>query len=176
MTFCVHWMKLTFLFFFVPFSGSVPSDRIVASSMSTFPPLALKLVVHSEARRPPVEVANQALMPGSSICGGLLAQSITPRSCRWLRVSSLSNISRKKGCASAAVNNARWCYLDSTTILPQNTSKYVVRTFFVRVCNQIDISNSNYAQVFTGHDLCIVHNCFTLTITFLWWHNRLTTY
>ena len=25
----------------------------------------------------------------------------------------------KKGCASAAVNNARWCYLDSTTILPK---------------------------------------------------------
>ena len=119
MTFCVHWMKLTFLFFSFVFSGSVPSDRIVASSMSTFPPLALKLVVHSEARRLPVEVANQALMPGSSICGGRLAQSITPRSCRWLRVSSLSNISRKKGCASAAVNNARWCYLDSTIILPK---------------------------------------------------------
>ena len=96
LTFCVHWMKLTFLSFFVRSSGSVPSDRIVASSMSTFPPLALKLVVHSEARRLPVEVANQALMPGSSICGGRLAQSITPRSCRWLRVSSLSNISRKK--------------------------------------------------------------------------------
>ena len=88
--------ETNFSLFFVPFSGSVPSDRIVASSMSTFPPLALKLVVHSEARRLPVEVANQALMPGSSICGGLLAQSITPRSCRWLRVSSLSNILRKK--------------------------------------------------------------------------------
>ena len=93
--------------FFVRSSGWVPSDRIVASSMSTFPPLALKLVVHSEARRLPVEVENQALMPGSSICGGRLAQSITPRSCRWLRVSSLSNISREKGCASAVVNNAR---------------------------------------------------------------------
>jgi hypothetical protein len=88
--------ETNFSLFFVRFSGSVPSDRIVASSMSTFPPLALKLVVHSEARRLPVEVANQALMPGSSICGGRLAQSITPRSCRWLRVSSLSNISRKK--------------------------------------------------------------------------------
>merc|ERR1712156_162093 len=72
-------------------SGSVPSDQIVASSMSTFPPLELKLAVHSEARRPQEVVANQALMPGSNICGGRLAQSITPRSCHWHRVSSLSN-------------------------------------------------------------------------------------
>ena len=78
-------------FFFSACSGSVPSDQIVASSMSTFPPLELKLAVHSEARRPREVVANQALMPGSNICGGRLAQSITPRSCHWHRVSSLSN-------------------------------------------------------------------------------------
>merc|ERR1712156_142041 len=72
-------------------SGSVPLDQIVASSMSTFPPLELKLAVHSEARRLREVVANQALMPGSNICGGRLAQSITPKSCHWHRVSSLSN-------------------------------------------------------------------------------------
>ena len=79
--------------FFFPFfsSGLVPSDQIVASSMSTFPPLVLKLEVHSEARKLQEVVANQALMPGSNICGGRLAQSITPRSCHWHRVSSLSN-------------------------------------------------------------------------------------
>ena len=119
MTFCVHWMKLTFLFF-----SFLSVDRSLRIG------LWHRQCQHShlwrwnwwcirrreghrwrsrirlwclEAVYAEVYLHNQ-LLQGAAAGSGYQV---------WV------TFYEKKGCASAAVNNARWCYLDSTTILPK---------------------------------------------------------
>merc|ERR1712113_20908 len=73
-------------------SGSVPWVPTAVSSMSTFQHLELKLVALLEVKKPLVEAVSLALMLGSNTCAGQRAPSTTPRSCLWLRVSSLNSL------------------------------------------------------------------------------------
>ena len=76
----------------IDYSGSVPWAQTVVLSMSTFPLLELKSAGLLEVKRPLAEVASPAPMLGSSTCVDPLAPSTTPKSCLWLRVSSLNSL------------------------------------------------------------------------------------